>query len=122
MKKSIKEKLKCPLIGVATGFLNGIFGSGGGTAVVLFMEKFLNLDEQKSHATAIAIILPLTVVSLFFYTKNGYFNPKLVILTSAGGVFGGLTGAMLLKKMKPKYIRLVFGICMIAAAVRMVFK
>lgn len=118
----MKKGFKCIIIGVVTGFCNGLFGSGGGTIVVPFMEKFLNLDEHKSHATAISIILPLTIVSLFFYTKSGYFDLKLVLAASAGGVPGGLLGAVFLKKLKPKYIRIIFGIFMIAAAVRMVFK
>lgn len=118
----MKKNVKCALIGVVTGLCNGLFGSGGGTVAVPFMEKFLKLDEHKSHATAISIILPLTIVSIFFYTKSGFFDWRLSLGTSVGGVAGGILGAVILKKLKPKYIRMVFGIFMIIAAVRMVFK
>ena len=51
------KKGKAILIGAVTGFANGLFGSGGGTIVVPCMERFLNVEEHKAHATAIAIIL-----------------------------------------------------------------
>ena len=44
------------MIGVTSGVLNGLFGAGGGCVVVPAMEKFLDMDEKKSHATAIAVI------------------------------------------------------------------
>lgn len=118
----MKNFFKCALLGFATGILNGLFGSGGGTALVPFMQKFLNLEVKKSHATAIFIILPLTIISIFFYTKGGYFDFKITLFASIGGLLGGTLGAFLLKNLKPKSIKRVFGIFMIIAAVRMVFK
>ncbi len=117
----MKKYVKYGLIGLITGLLNGLFGSGGGTVVVPAMERFLDFPEHKAHATAIAIILPLTIVSLFFYTRSGYFLWSLVWQTSVGGVVGGLIGALLLKKLKPNVIRKIFGVFMLVAAVRMVF-
>ena len=55
------EKFKIAVLGLVTGFANGLFGSGGGTLVVPGMQKFLKVEQHKAHATAIAIILPLTV-------------------------------------------------------------
>ena len=52
-------------IGLVSGILNGLFGSGGGCIVVPAMEKFLKMDEKKSHATAIAVILVMSAVSSF---------------------------------------------------------
>lgn len=118
----MKKFFKCSAIGIVTGLCNGLFGSGGGTVAVPFMEKFLKLETKKAHATAISVILPLTIVSLFFYTKSGYFDFKLTLSASIGGLIGGAAGAYFLKKIKPKYIRMIFGIFMIIAAIRMVFK
>ena len=35
------QKFQIRVIGVLTGFVNGLFGSGGGTLVVPAMERFL---------------------------------------------------------------------------------
>ncbi len=106
--------------GLGAGFLNGLFGSGGGTVIVPFLEKFLDQDEKHSHATAILIILGFTIVSLFFYGGRGHLDFALALKVSIGGVLGGFIGAKLLKKLSGGAIHKIFGACMIAAAIRMV--
>lgn len=126
MIKKIKSKKILYLImafgGLLAGFLNGLFGSGGGTIIVPFMEEVLDIDEHKSHATAILIIFVFTLISLFFYVKGGNINFKTAIPVSIGGVIGGFLGAKLLKKLSGKIIRIIFGSFMIAAAIRIFFK
>lgn len=108
------------LVGIVTGLANGLFGSGGGTVVVPAMERFLKVDAHKAHATAIAIILPLSVLSMFIYLKKGNIDYMTVILISLGGMAGGFTGAKLLDKVPAKWLHKIFGLFMIAAAVKMV--
>lgn len=55
-KNKFKKYICYAMIGVTSGVLNGLFGAGGGCVVVPAMEKFLDMDEKKSHATAIAVI------------------------------------------------------------------
>lgn len=110
----------CGLGGLLAGFLNGLFGSGGGTVIVPFLEEFLDQEEQKAHATAILIILAFTAVSLVFYGMRNHLNFALALPVSAGGVAGGFAGAKLLKKLSGSTIRKIFGGFMIAAAIRMV--
>lgn len=117
-----KTLLKSSVIGALVGFCNGLFGSGGGTVAVPVMEKFLGVEEHKAHATAIAIILPLTAVSTVLYIYKGFFDFTLSWQVSLGGVAGGLLGAYLLKKIPSKILRKIFGVFIMAAAVRMVIK
>ena len=119
--KNKKSFIKNAIIGISVGLCNGLFGSGGGTVAVPVMEKFLGMEEHKSHATAIAIILPLTLVSTVIYIYKGFFDFSLAWQTSVGGILGGVIGAMLLKKISAKVLRKIFGVFIIAAAVRMVF-
>lgn len=121
MKKFLKHKFLISAVGgVVAGFLNGLFGSGGGTVIVPFLEEFLDQDEHKAHATAILIILSFTIISLFFYGYRNHLPYELAIKTSVGGVVGGLLGAKLLKKLSGSWIRKIFGSFMILAAIRMV--
>ena len=106
--------------GLVAGFLNGLFGRGGGTVIVPFLEAFLDQDEHTSHATAILIILAFTIVSLFFYGRGNHLDVALALKVSAGGVIGGFLGARLLKKLSGSVIRKIFGTFMLVAAVRMV--
>ena len=118
----VTEKWKKTVIGMVTGFANGLFGSGGGTIVVPAMERFLDVEEHKAHATAIAIILPLSVLSLLIYLwKTGLGEVwDIALWASAGGLAGGVVGAKLLSKVSGIWLHRIFGGFMIAAAVRLI--
>ena len=111
---------KAMLIGAVTGFANGLFGSGGGTIVVPCMERFLDIEEHKAHATAIAIILPLSLLSIAFYVWKTDVLWSVALYASLGGVVGGYIGAKLLNKLSGVWLHRIFGLFMIIAAVRMI--
>lgn len=116
----MQKKGKQIAIGLITGFANGLFGSGGGTIVVPSMERFLGVEEHKAHATAIGIILPLSLLSLVIYCWKTDVAWSIALWASAGGVVGGLVGAKLLSKISGIWLHRIFGLFMIAAAVRMI--
>lgn len=116
-----KKYSKIVIIGLVTGIANGLFGSGGGTIAVPAMVLLLGADEHKAHATAIAIILPLTIVSAFFYISNGFVNWGITLKVMFGGVIGGYAGARLLHICPPNLLRRIFAMFMIIAALRMLF-
>ena len=106
-------------MGILTGFANGLFGSGGGTVGVLLLEKWKKLEAHKSHATILAIILPLSILSALIYGWKVDMEWGPVALHSLGGIAGGYAGASWLKKLSNAWLHRIFGACMLAAAVRM---
>jgi uncharacterized membrane protein YfcA len=118
-KGRLARLLKSCMTGLITGILNGMFGSGGGTVAVPAMVLLLGEEEHKAHATAISIVLPLTVFSAYFYVRHNFIDWPMTCKVVLGGLVGGLIGAWLLGKCPAKILRKVFGIFMIAAGVRM---
>jgi uncharacterized membrane protein YfcA len=114
------QYLKYAVIGLVTGTANGLFGSGGGTIVVPGMVHLLKAEEHRAHATAIAVILPLTAVSSVFYITKGYTDWGLTLKVTAGGLAGGYIGARLLKVCPDKLLRKLFAVFMAAAGIRMI--
>ena len=114
------KHIKYILIGLATGLANGLFGSGGGTIAVPAMVLLLKEEEHKAHATAISIILPLTIVSAVLYISNNFINWGLTVKVMLGGILGGYIGAKLLGKCPAHILRKIFALFMIAAAIRMI--
>ena len=114
-------QLKIILMGILTGLCNGLFGAGGGMIVVPSMVHFLDVDEHDAHATAIAVILPLAVISAFIYFRNGYLDFGKALPVAAGGILGGFTGACLLHRVSSYWLQKIFALFMIVAAVRMIF-
>ena len=69
-KNSAKKWLIVISAGMLIGFINGFFGGGGGMISVPLLEKVLKIDNKKSHATAMAVIFPLSIVSAIVYALN----------------------------------------------------
>jgi uncharacterized membrane protein YfcA len=115
----ILRYLKFLTIGALTGTANGLFGSGGGTIAVPAMILILGMEDHKAHATAISIILPLTVISALLYISNGYYNLDITWKVTLGGMAGGFIGAKLLNKCPTKILGKIFAIFIAIAAIRM---
>ncbi len=112
-------KLSSVLCGMVTGLINGLFGGGGGMVVVPMLDKLLKFPAKQAHATAILIILPISVASGLFYLAFGNLDWGLTLPVTAGVVVGGIFGALLLKKLSSKWITLIFSLVMAAAGVKM---
>lgn len=113
--------IKNTLIGIFTGFINGIFGSGGGTLLVPILNDIIKVEEHESHATALAIIIFLTGASSAIYIYNGTYDVSLTLKVAVGSIIGGIIGAKILCKVTGRFLRISFGLIMIIAALRMVF-
>ena len=116
-----KGKFFLILSGAIIGLLNGFFGGGGGMVCVPILQKVLNLDAKSSHATAIVVIFPLSLISAFIYVFNGYIQSFPLISIGLGVVLGGLLGAFALKFLPPKAVRIIFAIIMFVGGIKLIF-
>ena len=117
--KKFKDKLILIISGFAIGLANGFFGGGGGMICVPLLEKVLNIDNKKSHSTALAVMLPIGIVSIIVYLLKVNIDWPIFGFVSGGFVFGGAIGALLLNKLNGKIVRIVFILVVLAAGVRL---
>jgi uncharacterized membrane protein YfcA len=113
------KRLGMVVAGLMIGVVNGLLGAGGGMLTVPVLSSLGGLSTKKSHATAIGIILPLTVVSAIMYTIRGIYHVRLGLISAAGITVGGLIGAVLLNRIPKNITSLVFYTLMIAAGTKM---
>ncbi len=119
--KSFLKEFSVYFVGLAAGIINGLLGGGGGMIVVPGLALTLGLTAKKSHATALAVILPASVISaciLLFTFKNDWV---LLSATTLGVSAGGVVGALLLKKLKNPAITKIFAVLMLLAGVKLLF-
>ena len=109
------------LCGFLAGSVNGLLGTGGGMIVVPLLSK-LGLSEKESHATSLAVILPICAVSAGWYLWMGGTSLSDSLPYLPGGAVGAVIGSLLLRKIKPKLLRQVFAVIMIGAGLRLVFR
>ena len=117
-----KQKYQLWIIGFVAGMLNGLCGSGGGTILVPSLVFFAKVKNHNAHATAIAVILPLTIISSFIYSKFGIVDINTTIMVTIGTIIGAFIGSNLLTKLPIKLLKKIFGTFLIIAAIRMVIK
>ena len=121
MNNTKKQKFLSALGGALVGILNGMLGAGCGMLVVPMLKKF-GLEQTKSHATAVAVIFPLSVLSTAAYLLLGHFELGQAAVYLLPGAAGALAGALLLSKIPAKWLRKLFACFMIWAGIRMVMK
>lgn len=116
--KKIK-KWQILLFGALIGVINGFFGGGGGMVVVPLLNKLFGLEQKKAQATALFVILPISLVSTIVYMSHksiAFASGWPVIL---GIVGGGLIGATLLNKLNNKIVKYIFIVFMLLGGVAM---
>ena len=120
--KKNKKKSKSGLIGggALIGTLNGLFGGGGGMLAVPLLHAN-GLSPHKAHATAIAVILPASIVSGAVYLFYGLTPVRVLLPVALGVALGGYLGARLLGILPERVVTFIFACVMLAAGVRMLF-
>lgn len=115
------EKVLTVAGGVISGLVNGLFGGGGGMIIVPLLLFICGYSAKNAHATAILLILPLSIVSGLFYAFFGSVQWSLALPISIGVTVGGVLGAFLLSKLSSKWIVIIFAVVMAVAGGKMLF-
>lgn len=107
--------------GFLIGFINSVLGAGGGMISVPLLKR-CGISQNEAHASTIAVIFPLTVISAIMYTYNNHVTIKDALPYVIYGIIGAVIGACILKKISGKWLKRVFGAFMIYAGARMMYK
>ena len=107
--------------GGAVGLVNGVFGGGGGMVAVPLLERIEGRGTAAAHASAIACILPASLVSVVIYLTAGLAPWHILLPTAIGAVMGGALGAKLLPVLPPRAVDAVFALLMLLAGAKALF-
>lgn len=114
--------IKRIFIGFIAGFISGLFTTGGGLIIVPALIYVLHLEPKKARATSLFCILPMVLVTSFFYQKNNLINWNTGIKCAIGGIIGGAFGAKLLNKIPEKYLKIAFTVFLIYAGINFLIR
>ncbi len=119
--KNKKFLPKDALIGSVIGIVNGFFGAGGGLVCVPLLNNS-GMERKQSHANAVAVIFPITLISAVGYLLQGKVTVGEALIYIPTGLIGAAVGTFILKKISPNLIKKVFGIFMVWAGWRLITK
>ncbi len=104
--------------GLGAGIINGLLGAGGGMVVVPLLSA-LGVQGKKSHATALMVIVPLSLVSAVLYLAEGRVTLADALPWLPGSLLGAYLGSRLLPKISTGWLKLCFGGLMLWGGLRL---
>lgn len=111
-------------LGAFAGLINGLFGSGGGVAIVLCLwtlAKGQLKDRRRVFANVTAMILPISLASSLVYFSLSPPELSSGIGIAVAALIGGGVGALLLGRLRLEVIRVIFAILLLISGGIMIF-
>ena len=117
MRHKWGKTLPVCLLGVAAGFLNGALGAGGGILIVLGLQRLQKDDARDAYVSALCVMLPISLFSLYRYAAKGHVDPALLSPLVLPALLGGTLGAWLLHRVSARALARVFACLLIVSGV-----
>lgn len=119
MRENKNKLIKIIFISSLIGIINGLLGGGGGMLCVPALTKIGGLDTKKAHATAVYVMLPISIISSIVYAISTKANFGMLSLVTVGSLIGGLIGTKFLKNFESIIIEYIFVAVILLAGIRM---
>ena len=103
-----KALLTFVAIGLASGFMSGLFGVGGGTVIVPLLVGIALFSQKLASGTSGASIIITAAVGVISYALHDQVDWIAGILLAAGGIVGAQLGAHLLHVIRENIVRWIF--------------
>jgi|SRR6476619_6372418 len=108
------------LIGLASGMLSGLVGVGGGIIIVPALVFFLGFTQHQAQGTSLGLLLlPVGILAVLNYYKQGYIDIKVVLIMSIAFVLGGWLGSKISIVISDLWIKRIFAILLFYTAFKM---
>ena len=114
---------------LASGFVAGLFGVGGGIILVpaiVFTLEFLNFNPiitmHIGIATSLMLIIPTSISSILGHHKMGLVNYSIIFRLAPFIVIGSIFGAIIAQQISGDSLKLLFGCMAIIASINMMKK
>jgi uncharacterized membrane protein YfcA len=122
LKMSLSTVLILILIGVIAGGFSGFVGLGGGVIIVPALVFILGMSQHMAQGTTLAMMIPpIGILAVMNYYKKGLVDINSGLILATSFVLGGYFGSRLALSVSPELIKKVFGVIIIAIALKMMF-
>jgi uncharacterized protein len=116
------------MIGIAivvcfiAGIFSGLLGIGGGLVLVPLFHYVLKMSMHQAVGTSLALIVPTALVGAIRHAGQGYVDWRIIAFAIAFAILGGFLGAGISLHLDVSFLRKVFAVFMMVAAVKMFFQ
>jgi len=119
---TIQTILLLAIIGLAAGILSGMIGIGGGIIIVPALVFVLGFTQQQAQGTSLGLLLlPVGILAVMNYYKQGYIDVKVVAIMCITFVAGGWLGSKIALSLPQETVKKIFAVILILVAFKMLF-
>jgi uncharacterized protein len=112
--------LRALVVGVAAGFLSGLFGVGGGILIVPALVLLMHMDQRLAHGTSLAAVLPIAVSGVIGFALEDSVDWPVALAVTAGAMVGAVIGTHWLQVLPTSVLAYSFAGVLLASAIRLV--
>ncbi len=120
-RKKSKYQGRLLVTGALAGLANGFFGAGGGLFLVPLLTGWAKLEQRRAFATSVAVILPISLVSVWVYLQKGEIEVWRNLPYLVGGAMGGVIAGKVFDRVDMVWLRRIFGVLILYGGVRALF-
>ncbi|ACS85577.1 sulfite exporter TauE/SafE family protein [Musicola paradisiaca] len=111
-----------PVLGVASGFMSGIFTVGGGLVVVPALVTLFGFTQTQAQGIALALVVPGALAALASYAQAGNVDWATGLPLALGGILSVSWGVALAHRLPVSFLRLAFCLVLLGVALTMLWK
>jgi uncharacterized protein len=121
-KMDVQTILIIIVIGIAAGMLGGLVGIGGGLIIVPSLVYFIGISQKTAQGTSLGLImLPVGILGVLQYYKQGHVDFKVVGLLAVGFLLGSFLGSKVALSLPQETVKKTFAVLMIIIAIKILF-
>ncbi len=110
------------ILGLAVGALAGLLGVGGGTILVPILVLGQNIDQHTAQGVSLLMIVPVGIVGMASYARQGKLTVRGLPILLAGGAIGAFAGSLLAHKTQAPTLTRLFALLLFVMAAQMIFQ
>ncbi|ACX87093.1 sulfite exporter TauE/SafE family protein [Pectobacterium parmentieri] len=108
-----------PLLGVASGFMSGIFTVGGGLVVVPALVTLFAFAQTQAQGMALILVVPGALAALLSYSQAGNVDWNIGLPLALGGIVSVSWGVAVAHKLPVVYLRAAFCLVLVGVGITM---
>jgi hypothetical protein len=106
-------------IGLAAGFLGGLFGVGGGLVIVPALVVLCGFATRPAAATSLTAVLVTSIAGAATYAVHGDLKPGAAAIVGIPAMVGVIAGAALQQRIPVRQLTYAFAALLVAVGVRL---
>ena len=118
-KHKIAVLLLFCLLAFVGGGLNGFVGTGGGIVFIFALSLLTNNEKKDNYVTTLFSIIPISLIGSLPYFSGGSVDISILRSAYLPAILGGVLGALLVDKLRVRWLNLFFGVLVIYSGINL---